>query len=239
MKICKYCGQRAKLVKAHIIPKSFFTRISHPSQPNRMLSNVEGSYPKKARIGEYDTGLLCESCERLFQVWDDYAAKFVNTFEELREPLYDKGVLVGYQVENFDYDRLKLFFISMLWRAAKSERQFFHRVQLTPKELHRAKTLIETNDPGKPQTFGVCISTMSGLLGETMFDPILEKFGGLKFARFYLGPIIAYIKLANKSAPTDFQSHFMRPNAPLIVIERSTKGSPELPVALAIAKQNR
>ena len=37
---------------------------------------------------------------------------------------------IGYIVDNFEYSKLKLFFISMVWRASVSSHKYFNRISL-------------------------------------------------------------------------------------------------------------
>jgi hypothetical protein len=68
---CKLCGQDKKLVKAHVIPASFFRPLR--SEKNSPLLITAGNYVKRAPIGVYDKTILCEACEKQFGIWDDYA----------------------------------------------------------------------------------------------------------------------------------------------------------------------
>ena len=56
--ICRGCNQDKKLVKAHIIPESFFRGLRGEKEPAKILSNRKDFYPKKSPIGIYDTEIL-------------------------------------------------------------------------------------------------------------------------------------------------------------------------------------
>src|SRR5207244_6878533 len=59
-----------------------------------------------------------------------------------------------YVADRFDYARLKLFVLSVLWRAAVSEIRFCSRVKLGPR-LAPVRQMLEDSDPGSPSEFAV------------------------------------------------------------------------------------
>src|SRR5690349_8278370 len=131
MPICRLCGNNRPLIRSHVIPRSLWELDGAQPAP-RLITNSGGTYPKRAPAGIYDQTIVCEECERIFGPGDDYAADFfvkrTVPFREIRE----NGRLTGYLVKRFDYDSLKLFLISVLWRAGVSSHPMFVRVQLGP-----------------------------------------------------------------------------------------------------------
>src|ERR1035438_10070720 len=116
--ICKLCGQDRKLIEAHIIPKSFFRLDPSDKKPARLGTNVSGRYAQNIPKGVYDNGIVCEPCERVFSPWDDYAADlFINNWKAI-QPLNAGSEQVGYGLPEYEYLKLKLFFMSVLWPAA-------------------------------------------------------------------------------------------------------------------------
>ena len=85
---CCYCRQDKKLIKAHIIPEGFFRRLREEQNPPMMLTNTAGEYPKKMPIGVYDKNILCDECEKIFGVWDEYAQQLLTD-----EPLHGEPIL--------------------------------------------------------------------------------------------------------------------------------------------------
>lgn len=69
---CRGCGKETKLIKAHIIAESFFRGLRDGQKVPKIHSTTEGVHPKKAPIGVYDMGILCNDCEQKFQTLDDY-----------------------------------------------------------------------------------------------------------------------------------------------------------------------
>ena len=129
---CKFCRQERKLVEAHVIPRSFFE--IDPANPPRLASNKDGVFPKRSPAGMYDTQLVCEDCERMFSPFDDYAQRLLVANREAAKPIYDGEQPIAYIYEAYDYQKLKLFFLSLLWRASESSHNFYRRIKLGPHE---------------------------------------------------------------------------------------------------------
>jgi hypothetical protein len=130
--LCKFCHQEGKLIEAHVIPRSFFE--IEPGNLPRVASNKDGVFPKRAPAGIYDPQLVCENCERLFSRFDDYAQRLLLTNREAAKPIYLEKQAIAYVYEQYDYKDLKLFFLSLLWRASESSHCFYQHIKLGPHE---------------------------------------------------------------------------------------------------------
>ena len=227
--VCRFCGDNKKLIKAHVIPEAFFRRLRDGKYPPKLLSNKENEYPKKAPIGVYDAKILCEHCERQFSDWDNYAQDLLGEEPKNSSPIIEGNQLGGYEIKNYRYDSLKLFFISLLWRASVSVHSFYAHISLGRYEAV-AKHLIEHQDPGSEDDFSVTLAKFDHLLGETILDPCRKKWDGVNYYRFYLGSYVAYIKTDKQKAPEPLSSFIMRPSEPLIIISRDLEQSKELPL---------
>ncbi len=187
------------------------------------------STPRRAPKGVYDQTILCSGCEVRFGPWDQYAQ------ELLRDELQNASVLriadrvVGYEVADWRYEFLKLFFVSLVWRASVSTHRMFERIRLGPYEA-LARTFLERSDPGSAEDFAVTLAKFDHRLGSAILDPHPEKNGGVNYLRFYLGTYIAYIKVDQRAAPEPFSKFVMTPGQPLKIIGRDLMHSPELAI---------
>jgi len=70
--------------------------------------------------------------------------------------LYPNGTPHFYEAAIWDESRLRMFALSILWRAAATTRPFYAQVSIGPHEerLHR---LILAGDPGSPDDFSVTL----------------------------------------------------------------------------------
>lgn len=231
---CRYCGKETNLVNAHVIPEGFFRRLRNGQDPPRLLTNKANEYPKKAPVGVYDTNILCEKCEPLFGDWDNYAQQFLTEQRPPGEVIYSEGQRVAYKVQKYDYAKLKLFFLSLIWRASVSEHPFYNRIKLGPFEK-AAKDLIERCEPGSEHEFGVTLAKFDHPLGTAILNPHPEKREGINYCRFYLGSYVAYIKMDKRISPKPLGDFLLTPRPPLYIICRNLEKSKELPLMRKIA----
>jgi hypothetical protein len=178
------------------------------------------------QVGVYDSSILCSECDQKMAPWDAYAQEvLIHRFAEASK-IHLQGRIVARRIENFDYRRLKLFFISLLWRSSVSRHDFYKRISLGPFE-GRLKTMILTGDPGGSQDFAVILARFEDPELTAMLDPHPEKFDSVSFCRFYLTGFVAYIKVDQRPVPTFLADVCLRENTPLIVLARSLRNSPD------------
>jgi hypothetical protein len=70
------------------------------------------------------------------------------------QPLYLNGEMVAYQFPTWDEPKLRMFALSLLWRAAVTTNYIFSMVSLGP-HLARLGERIVADNPGPPEDFSV------------------------------------------------------------------------------------
>jgi hypothetical protein len=239
--ICCYCRQDKKLIRAHIIPEGFFRRLREGQRPLNILTNTPGEYPKKSPIGVYDRNILCDKCEKIFGGWDGYAQKLLADEPLHGKPIQDGTSWIGWEVSEYDYTRLKLFFISLLWRASVSKHAFYQKINLGSFE-EKAKELIAQKNPGTSEEFGVLLAKFDHPLGSTILDPHPAKIPKdycfkVNYYQFYLASYIAYIKVDKRKTPSQMSCLLLKEGQPLIILGRDFIKSKELPLIRTIVKK--
>jgi hypothetical protein len=224
---CRYCGHNKKLIKAHVIPEGFFRSMREGERAPLLLK--QNDYARRSPIGVYDSNILCEDCESIFGPCDEYAQGLLAADLKDFEPITDGVQILGWRVLAYRYDLLKLFFMSLLWRASVSEMPFYSRIKLGPFEA-LAKQHIGKSDPGEPEDFAVVLAKFIDAPGAAMFDPHPDRLEGIKYVRFYLGNYVAYIKTDSRPSSQTFSDSVMKPAMPLTIYGRTLKNSAELPL---------
>lgn len=233
---CKFCSEDKKCIKAHIIPNSLYQPIFNDKKGMLLLSNKHKTYPKKQHIGIYDTNIVCEECERLFSKPDNYAKSFFSADINDDDFIIDNNEKIAYIIRNYDYHNLKLFFISLLWRASASTQPFFSNVNIGPFE-NQIKDMIERNDPGDENTFSATLTRYDNhLASRTQLDPFRYKWDGINYYTFYLRGWKCYIKVDQHPAPEIMRDFMAKPNQPLIVLYLNFKESIEINYMKKMAK---
>lgn len=218
MASCRLCGYQGSLVKAHIIPESLYAPLREESKVPHIYSTAENAFPKRSPVGIYDSEILCGECDNRIGDWDNYAQRLLLTPleaygapEELRRQKY-------FTIRDLDYALLKLFFVSLLWRADQSGHDFFGGVDLGQSWRERTKEMVLTGDPGGPEEIGVTLVRYEHRLAErTIYNPEKVRSDALNFYRFSLGSYVAMIKVDRRPFKSSMQPFVLRPNEHLLV----------------------
>ncbi len=155
---CKLCLKDDLVMHqdSHIIPWSFYKRAGLFSEGGKMLypDHSTGEVGKwknsKSNNGEYEKYIFCVDCELLLKTFEDYGGNLLSN--ELKEEITRaKGVLPnGYefiQYGNINYCKLKLFYLSIFWRASISVREIFN-LKFDPKVEEDLRLMIVNSEPG-------------------------------------------------------------------------------------------
>jgi hypothetical protein len=210
---CKYCEHSfPKLAKAHIIPRSFY-KVVRGSDKYSVELKVKERYEEQKywQSGIHDSKIVCESCEKLFNPFDTHG------YEILSAALSQKKVCHGsdrqpyaYLVENADYHKLKLFFLSMLWRAHSSSLNFFSHVNLGSHEPIFRSCISTGKAPPSDEYEVVLFHLINQPHPLGIIPPWKHKADGINVYRFYLPELIALIKVDKRPLPKLFKPIVLR-----------------------------
>src|SRR5688572_15346675 len=125
---CRLCLRDVPLIKAHIIPRPFFLKHGTDRAAPRFLSDRPDAHPKRVPIGLYDKTILCRPCDGRIGDWDHYGVDlFIRRLDSFKALTRD-GDTVAFARSDFDYAQVRLFLLSVLWRAHVSSHDAFRRV---------------------------------------------------------------------------------------------------------------
>jgi hypothetical protein len=232
MRSCTLCGLARKLIKAHAIPEAFFRELRVDSNIPPLVSGEQGQFPKKAPIGVYDEGILCEVCEPTLGQIDDYGINvFLKDFGTYFKPISRGGQTAGFESATADSSRLLQFLVSVLWRASISTHSFYSKVDLGP---HEPLARLAVNTPGfkLSEVFDAVLSRWKDE-GESVpttaiLDPRREKWFGVNAYRLYLGETVAYVKVDAQPFPERMKAISLRSAPPVLVVARMMADSKDL-----------
>lgn len=227
---CAFCGENKKLAKSHIIPEGLYWELQDDThKAPKLLSPVDGEHEKRRPIGFYDT-FLCTTHEKQFNDWDTYAIKLLRDTTP-------SATASGWIFENVDYNLIKLFFISMLWRAHSTKNEFFERVDLGP-HANRLKTIIEQKNPGTIDNYTIVLWRSEESIAKVIIAPYRERYDGISFVRFYLPGYMALIKVDQRPLPQKFKINALDQSRPWFVAIKQYEGNSEWKVAFDVARKN-
>lgn len=232
--ICKLCGKDKKLVKAHIIPKSFYEVKTYGKKTPSLLSNSQSFNPIRRPVGIYDEEILCGDCEGKFDKCDDYAFKKLILERESAQVIVDSnGDEFALMQKEYNYKLIREFILSLLLRAELTTDFFFQHVKLGP---YRRKLIDYFN--GKYILNGNMFSTYFFYYKEIKSGPLIVPPGkmnisDINFYHFHLGRLGFCIKVDNRSAPKYLDKILIKSNHPLIIVRKNFEGSQLHKIALS------
>jgi hypothetical protein len=225
MPICCLCGLKKQLIKAHIIPRKLYKPIREASVGEPPSDQVPRIYvvgteqkPKQSQSGIYESSILCKECDGdLIGLWDNYGQTFLLSTSFSENCLVDNArKLAAYKIEEFDYKQLKLFFMSILWRAAITSDQFFAQIKLGSWE-EKLRKMILAQDPGNENDFSVVLFKYEGALSEIMQNPTKHRQGGVNYYRFRFPKYGFLIKVDQRSFHPELLPFVIRSNQQLLI----------------------
>lgn len=172
---CKLTDKKGTFVKSHLIPRAL-TRPRSPGIP--FIQAGSGTLPVRRWDSWYDAELTIRKGENILADLDDWAISELRKHQliwsawEGATSLHDKvelipGTSMGLRtIQGVDPIRLRLFFLSLLWRAAATTRPEFSEIILPPDDLEKLRLMILEGDPGQIDFYPVQLIQLY-TLGET------------------------------------------------------------------------
>lgn len=145
---CRFCGETAEIRQSHIIPEFVF-RPLYDSKGRALSLPADGrtNYLQKG----FRAPLLCDHCEKFFN------EKFEKRFKRLyvdTDRLPRVAFRKKYKLAVADYSKLKLFLLSVLWRAGVCDEYPFESIHLGSHE-ETLRRMLATEDAGEAESFPV------------------------------------------------------------------------------------
>lgn len=138
--------------------------------------------------------------------------------------------MLGQYYDKFDYETLKLFFMSVLLRAGLSDDFFFHHISLGP-YIEVLKEAIDSGDAKEPNDFAVFFAYYAQIKrGPIIFPPALIKIDNINFYNFHIGRVIFYIKVDKRDPPSTLSPIILKPGSKLFLIEFDLRDSNALEI---------
>lgn len=124
--ICRLCLERKPLCDSHALPNSLFNYILRQNSGKAIVVTDDASSPAQNSSDTWDAKLLCRDCEgKLNRNYDAYGMAVFRGHEGLVRP-YGGGV----DLLRIDRRRLRMFFLSVLWRISVSSHPNYANIDL-------------------------------------------------------------------------------------------------------------
>lgn len=211
--VCKLSQTHGTFVEAHLIPKS----LTRPDQNGAPLYQLGfKTRPVRRWSSWYDPYLVTQDGENILTALDTWAVsefrkhKLIWTSWDTTEDLGTlhtpiQGSPWGMRrIDGINPTKLRLFFLSLLWRAAATDLPEFSAVVLPPNDLERLRCMLVSGNPD-PIAFYPSQLTQLSTIGRIHNQsptaglkkiPNLESKGifiQLPIFRFYFDGLIAHV----------------------------------------------
>jgi hypothetical protein len=218
---CKLCLQEKELRnKSHIIPRQFFHKaskniakgfgnVSQGDKVGRLYSKNTKS--KQMQSGIHVPNILCGDCEQKLGVFDGYAQTVLLNNNDI-EKHEGKGLC---KIKKVDYKKLKLFFLSVLWRSQICKHDFFNEVNLTKDLEDELRDMIYGEAPGDESDFSVLLLRYEGK--EANHFSVKKWQSPFEGYYFRIGNYTFIIKVDDQDFPSSFLQYILTANSPLLI----------------------
>lgn len=169
---CKLClKEKPLLKKSHIIPDFFYVQAgiyndSHQIHKIDVQKFLERKHISYVPTGVYDKDILCQECDNnIIGILETYGRKVLfgglSKDEEIRHENFRNPIDgFAYSIfENVNYNKFKLFLLSILWRSAISKNDFFINVDIPENYIEDLRRMIYCGIPGKLNDFPIITMT--------------------------------------------------------------------------------
>lgn len=239
--ICRLCLEEKNLIKAHIIPRAFFPRTNSPMEMTKVYgTHLEHS--KKLPSGFYDTQILCQDCERRFNNCDDHAIKVLKHGNFVPKRVIGPDNVLYFENSDFNYAKLKMFFIGLLWRAIVSEQYYYSRIKLADHEPILREFVIRNDAPNDIGLYGVLICKYTNTssfenISDFHFMPLISTKSGIQYVEFRFGGFVFFINVTGVD-PVLYE-YLLSPMYPLTAIGYGIKEGWEFPEAIRMILESK
>lgn len=198
------------------------------SRRMRIASSIEGEWEQRSPTGIYGS-FVCKICEARFAEWDDYAASVLR-----RQPA---ATPQGLDFGEYDYKKLTLFFLSVLWRAHASEHKFLEGVNLDAREKPLARCLF-SDDADDMREFEVIPTWSSGILACGVMTPISVLIESVQYWQLYIPFFQALIKVDLGPGAICLRPFVMGSGKSLCMLEKNFTEFDEINTVRAVVAEN-
>ena len=202
MATCKLCLKQNKLRNSHIIPEFVYKPIydkKHRFDVIAREQNVRNDEKQKG-LREY---LLCQVCETKLSKYERYVSLVLDNGLNVKQTRNGNYV----KLEGIDYEKYKLFALSILWRASVTSLPFFKSVKLGHHEEVLRKFLYSGSVPKEheyPFFVAPLVHTDNSLI-DAILAPSKSRLLEHRIYRFVFSGMLRVFVVSKTRIPDKYQ----------------------------------
>ncbi|MEE9443456.1 MAG: hypothetical protein V3V99_12395 [candidate division Zixibacteria bacterium] len=179
-----------------------------------MTSTAKNETTHYKQKGIYEK-LLCDVCEQHINEFEKHVK--IVFFDDMN--YQDTGEPNQIKIVNLNYEKFKLFQLSLIWRASVSSDDFFKNVSLGPHQEIIRKMILQKK-PGAPHDYG-CLIIGLELEKNASFDAIAMpkkgRFENLNCYMFTIGGCIWQFIISRQSHLFSHKKDFLQKDGSLLI----------------------
>jgi hypothetical protein len=157
----------------------------------------------------------------------------IQNFDRDAQPMIFNGETLAYQFPTWDEERLRMFAISLLWRAGATTNGIFSMVSLGPRHLARLTERVLAGDPGSPEDFSVMLVRWETTPAYASFrkiqmSPYRVKLDGINEVKMFMGGFVIHVKADQRPYKKPCHEILLRPGRPVYMCARNLEGSNDI-----------
>jgi hypothetical protein len=146
--------------------------------------------------------------------------------------LYPNGTPHFYEAAIWDESKLRMFALSILWRAAATTHAYYAPVDIGPHE-ERLRRLILAGDPGSPDDFSVTLGHWYSNFSDNQWtrgvlSPLLGKLGGVNVVWLFFSGGWVCIKCDQRPMSREDAGAILYTGRPVRIVAHPLDDSPAL-----------
>lgn len=239
--ICKLTGERGRFVNAHILPKA----LTYPAEKGLPFAQAGDEHPPVKRWSSwYDPAIVTRAGEDILAEYDNFAVAELRRHGLVWSGWDGADALVSDDyvpmpampgiprgglrvIHGVEGPRLRLFFLSLLWRAAVSRLTEFTQIDVRASDLRRLRRMLVERHHEPLSFYPVSLHQIVTRGAVHNHTPVVERkpmditrTSGptVPIVRFYLDGLIAHIHLPGSERHiTPLMDRMLGGSEPLVV----------------------
>lgn len=183
---CALCQQPKPIRLSHIIPRTILKPLADQNGKTIAINLQKVGAPTfNLRMSER---LLCSDCEGRISKNESYLADFLGRANRPIERIAKDTI----RISGIDYQKFKLFYLSILWRAHISKLEFFRVVDVGETHSAALAKMLLADDPGAESDYPLFLMKLFDPAGRgtekgVVTQPTATRFGGARAYRSIFG----------------------------------------------------
>lgn len=210
--VCALCLAEKELRKSHVIPEFMYESLYDDIHRFHVLSRDPNKLNSMQQKGLREP-LLCGNCEQQFSLYERYVSLLFRGGLNLE---YERhGELIS--IKNVDYKNLRLFQLSVLWRASVSTLPFFSQISLGQHQEHLRRMLL-AEDIGIPWKYGCMMFSLmheGRIQNDLIVQPTWTRVDNVLGYRFVFGGHLWVYLVASHQSSKKLETISLEPSGEL------------------------